>query len=205
LMTYFRNNVVHLFALPSFIANCFLNNTALRKKQVIHWFRLVYPFLKAELSMHWNARQLNAVVSKTLDWLVEEGILHNDGDLLSLSKAETVCVTGLSKGVLLSLERYYLTVSILKNKGAGLLTRMQLEKACGELAERLSRLNELDSPEFFDKALFKGFIEMLFDQIIIWADGNGKLDFGNVLDTIIDDAGLVLSHQSRHNINQLLK
>lgn len=205
LMTYFRNNIVHLFALPSFIACCFINNSTLRKKQVVHWFKLVYPFLKAELSMQWGSRQLTSVTTKTLTWLEEEGILKTEGDMLALATTNDMRMKALSKGVQLSLERYYLTVSILKAKGAGTLTRMQLEKACSESAERLSLLNELDSPEFFDKTLFKGFIEMLFDQVIIWVDSNGKLDFGDVLDSIINDAGLVLGHESRHNIHQLLK
>ena len=205
LMTYFRNNVVHLFALPSFIACCFISNTTLHKKQVIHWFKLVYPFLKAELSMHWNTRQLTAVTNKTLSCLVDEGLIEQQGELLTMVQSDVMRVTALSKGVLLSLERYYLTVVILKTKGEGVLSRVELEKLCSQVAERLSMLYELNSPEFFDKALFKGFIEMLYDQKIIWADKKGKLTFGDALNSIIDDAGLVLSHQIRRSVHQLVK
>ncbi|PCH84128.1 MAG: glycerol-3-phosphate 1-O-acyltransferase [Piscirickettsiaceae bacterium] len=205
LMTYFRNNIVHLFALPSFIACCFISNPTLHKKQVIHWFKLVYPFLKSELSMQWNTRQLTAVTNKTLSCLVDEGLIKKDGDMLSIAQQDVMRVTALSKGVLLSLERYYLTVVILKVKGEGVLSRMELEKLCSQVAERLSMLYELNSPEFFDKALFKGFIEMLYDQKFIWANDKGKLTFGAALDAIIDDAGLVLSHQIRRSVHQLVK
>jgi glycerol-3-phosphate O-acyltransferase len=205
LMTYFRNNVVHLFALPSFIACCFISNSTLHKKQVIHWFKLVYPFLKVELSMHWNTRQLTAVTNKTLNCLVDEGLIEQQDDQLSMVQNDVMRVTALSKGVLLSLERYYLTVVILKTKGEGVLSRVELEKLCSQVAERLSMLYELNSPEFFDKALFKGFIEMLYDQNIIWADKKGKLTFGDALTSIIDDAGLVLSHQIRRSVHQLVK
>lgn len=205
LMTYFRNNIVHLFALPSFIACCFISNPTLHKKQVIHWYKLVYPFLKSELSMQWNTRQLTAVTNKTLSCLIDEGLINKDGDMLSIAQEDVMRVTALSKGVLLSLERYYLTVVILKVKGEGVLSRMDLEKMCSQVAERLSMLYELNSPEFFDKALFKGFIEMLYDQKIIWANDKGKLAFGTALEAIIDDAGLVLSHQIRRSVHQLVK
>ncbi|MDX2425887.1 MAG: glycerol-3-phosphate 1-O-acyltransferase PlsB [Cycloclasticus sp.] len=205
LMTYFRNNIVHLFALPSFIACCFLSNSTLNKKQVIHWFKLVYPFLKNELSMHWNTRQLNAVISKTLTCLTEEGLLEDNGSTLSIVLAEIMKMAALSKGVLLSLERYYLTLVVLKVKGPGVLTRMDLEKLCSQMAERLMMIYQLNSPEFFDKALFKGFIEMLFEQRIIWADEKGKLTFGAELDVIIDDAGLILSQQIRRSVQQLIR
>ncbi|MFT6625544.1 MAG: glycerol-3-phosphate O-acyltransferase [Cycloclasticus sp.] len=205
LMTYFRNNIVHLFALPSFVACCFLSNSTLNKKQVIHWFKLVYPFLKTELSMHWNTRQLNAVISKTLTCLTEEGLLEDNSTTLSIVPAEIMKMNALSKGVLLSLERYYLTLVVLKAKGPGVLSRISLEKLCSQVAERLMMIYQLNSPDFFDKALFKGFIEMLFEQRIIWADEKGKLTFGAELDVIIDDAGLVLSQEIRRSVQQLIR
>lgn len=205
LMTYFRNNILHLFTLPSFIACAFLSNSSLEKKQVTHWFKLVYPFLKAELSLYWSMRQLNNVAEKVLSCLIDQGLVEQDGEKLSLVSQEVVQMSTLSKAVLLSLERYYLTAVILQKKGSGVMTRMELEKLCGQTAERLSMLYELNSPEFFDKALFKGFIEMLFSQQIIWADKNGKLAFGKALESILTDASLVLNYNMRRSVQHLVK
>jgi len=203
LMTYFRNNIVHLFVLPSFIACCFLSHKSLNKKQVIHWFKLVYPFLKEELSMHWRQRQISYAANKVLASFVEQGLANQVEDTLSVSDGNLPLMACLSGGVLLSLERFYLTVVLLKQRGHGVLTRLELEKTCGTTAEKLSELNGLNSPEFFDKASFKGFIEMLFNQSIIWADDKGKLTYGEALEAIIDDAGLVMSQQVRKNIHQI--
>lgn len=204
LMTYFRNNIVHLFVLPSFLACCFLSNESLTKKQVVHWFKLVYPFIKSELSMHWSYRQLSSAATKVIDCLADEGVLILSGDHLSVSKKGEHSMHDVSRGVLLSLERFYLTVALLQQKGKGQLTRLELEKHCGKTAEKLSELNGLNSPEFFDKASFKGFIEMLFKQRIIWADDRGKLTYGEVLESVIDDAGLVMSQQVRKNVHQII-
>jgi len=203
LMTYFRNNIVHLFVLPSFIACCFLSHQSLNKKQVIHWFKLVYPFLKVELSMHWRQRQISYAANKVLESFVAQGLVNQAEDCLSVSDGNLPLMACLSGGVLLSLERFYLTVALLKRQGHGALTRLELEKICGTTAEKLSELNGLNSPEFFDKASFKGFIEMLFNQSIIWADDKGKLTYGEALEAIIDDAGLVMSQQVRKNIHQI--
>jgi len=85
------------------------------------------------------------------------------------------------------------------------LNRMGLEGLSVKLAERISLIYEMDSPEFFDKALFKGFIEQLFNHRIIWPDEQGQITYGKALETIIDDAGLVLSQQLRGGVNQLAK
>jgi len=205
LMTYFRNNIVHLFVLPSFVACCFLSHQSLKPKQVVHWFRLVYPFLKDELSMHWSNRQITYTAKKVIASFIDQGLIKQSSDSLSVAEGHQQTMTYLSRGVLLSLERFYLTVLLLKQNGEGFFTRFELEKAAAEMAEKLSRLNGLNSPEFFDKVLFKGFIEMLYSEGIIWANDKGKLTFGKVLNAIIDDAGLVMSQQVRKNVHGLVK
>jgi glycerol-3-phosphate O-acyltransferase len=204
LMTYFRNNIVHLFVLPSFIACCFLGNESLTKKQAVHWFKLVYPFLKSELSMYWNNRQLTSAANKVIECMMSKSLMQESNGLLTVDSHQQQLMKELSGGVLLSMERFYLTVLILKRKGEGALSRFELEKVCGTTAEKLSELNGFNSPEFFDKASFKGFIEMLYTQGIIWANDKGKLTYGAVLESIIDDAGLVLSQQVRKNVDQIV-
>ncbi|HIG78427.1 MAG TPA: hypothetical protein EYQ47_00095 [Cycloclasticus sp.] len=204
LMTYFRNNIVHLFVLPSFIACCFLGNESLTKKQAVHWFKLVYPFLKSELSMYWNNRQLTSAANKVIECMMSKSLMQESNGLLTVDSHQQQLMKELSGGVLLSMERFYLTVLILKRKGEGALSRFELEKVCGTTAEKLSELNGFNSPEFFDKTSFKGFIEMLYTQGVIWANDKGKLTYGAVLESIIDDAGLVLSQQVRKNVDQIV-
>ena len=46
LLTYFRNNVAHLVAVPSLVASCFLNRHAIGTEQLRHIALAIYPFLK---------------------------------------------------------------------------------------------------------------------------------------------------------------
>lgn len=204
LMTYFRNNIIHLFALPSFIACCFVSNESVTKKQLVRWFRLVYPFLKSELSMRWGNRQLASAANKVITNFIDQGLIVESKGLLRVGRGNQEVMDGLSGGVSLSLERFYLTVLILQHEGGGNLTRFELEKICANTAEKLSEIKGLNSPEFFDKTLFKGFIEVLHNENIIWANDKGKLTYGDVLESIINDAGLVMSQQVRSNVREML-
>jgi glycerol-3-phosphate O-acyltransferase len=81
-----------------------------------------------------------------------------------------------------------------------MLTGAELENACTLTAQRLSLLNELSAPEFFDKALFRGFIQKLRERRVVWTDEAGKLDYDSALEGMVNDARLILSREVRHSI-----
>ena len=76
----------------------------------------------------------------------------------------------------------------------------ELENACTLTAQRLSLLSEQAAPEFFDKALFRGFIQKLRERKIVWTDEAGKLDYDSALDDMVRDARVILAREVRHSI-----
>jgi glycerol-3-phosphate O-acyltransferase len=80
------------------------------------------------------------------------------------------------------------------------LTGGELENACTLTAQRLGLLNELSAPEFFDKALFRGFIQKLRERKVVWTDENGKLDYDRALEDLVRDSRVILSREVRHSI-----
>lgn len=54
LMTYARNNIHHLFALPSLVANFFRSRYALSEEAVVSGCRALYPFLHAQFFLRWS-------------------------------------------------------------------------------------------------------------------------------------------------------
>ena len=71
------------------------------------------------------------------------------------------------------------------------------------MAQRMSVLYGLNSPEFFDKSLFRSFIDLLRRRNVIQASEDSKLTFGEPLLGVAADAQLVLSEQIRHSILQV--
>ncbi len=71
------------------------------------------------------------------------------------------------------------------------------------MAQRMSVLYGLNSPEFFDKSLFRNFIELLRKRNVVRTSEDGSLLFGDPLLDVATDAQLVLSEQIRHSILQV--
>lgn len=59
LMTYYRNNIIHLFALPSLIAHIVVSHQSLTNDEIHEQVELLYPFLKAELFLRYNKEELD--------------------------------------------------------------------------------------------------------------------------------------------------
>ena len=100
-------------------------------------------------------------------------------------------------------ERYYIAISVLVKNGSGTLGAGELESLCQQAAQRLSLLYAPAAPEFFDKALFRGFIQKLRELRLVWPDENSKLLFDDRLKAWAKDARVVLGRELRHTIEKI--
>ena len=71
------------------------------------------------------------------------------------------------------------------------------------MAERMAILHGLNAPEFFDKILFRRFINLLRKEGVIDADDDGQLTYKQNLEYINKDAPLVLNAEFRQSILQV--
>jgi glycerol-3-phosphate O-acyltransferase len=206
--TYFRNNVLHLFAIPSLIACCFINNATMRTEDIHRLAWRIYPYIADELFLRWREDQLPEVVSEQLRVFVSLGLLTSTGDGSIWSRppaatSEAVQLSLLAQATIQTVERYYLAIALLVKAGTGTLAPAELTGRCHLMAQRMSMLYGFNSPEFFDKELFANFIDLLRRRDVIQVDGAGKLVFNEVLLNVKIDAELVLAEQIRHSILQV--
>src|SRR5262249_36015544 len=80
LATYFRNNVLHLFAMPSLIACVFVGNAQVSTADIQRLAWRVYPYIAAELFLDWSEAQLPAIVAATLASLAAHRLIEADSD-----------------------------------------------------------------------------------------------------------------------------
>ena len=97
----------------------------------------------------------------------------------------------------------YLAIALLTQAGSGNIGQDALERRCHLMAQRMSLLYGLNSPEFFDKSLFRNFIDLLRRRGVIMISPDGALVFGEPLLGVAADAQFVLSEQIRHSILQV--
>jgi glycerol-3-phosphate O-acyltransferase len=208
LATYYRNNVLHLFAMPSLIACCFLANAGMRTEDVQRLAGRIYPYIAAELFMRWTEDELDAVVARALSALAALGLLElSQGTQLwrppPPSSAAAMQLSLLAQATIQTIERYYLAIALLVRAGSGEITQRLLEQRCQLMAQRMTMLYGFNSPEFFDASLFENFIDLLRARGVVRAGESGRLLFDDVLIRVAADAQLVLSEQIRHSILQV--
>ena len=208
LCTYYRNNVMHLFAMPSLVACAFLNNAAMRGEDVHRLAWRVYPYVRQELTLRWAEDEVPGVVDAILDTLARSGLLERSEDGRVWRRpltgtAEAVQLSLLAQATIQTLERYYLAIALLLRAGPDQLTQDGLERRCADMAQRMAMLYGLNAPEFFDRAMFRGFIGLLLRRGVIQAGAGGKLSYGEALLAVADDARIVLSEQIRNSILQV--
>jgi len=205
-LTYNRNNILHLFAVPSLIACLLQNNSSLEKKQLHRIFRSIYPYIRSELFLKWNSEEIDAVFEGWLDVLIKQKMLQQNGDLISRPAAgssQFVQLSILSRFIIQTLERYYISIAILIQNGSGKIDAAELEKQSTLMAERMSILFGLNAPEFFDKALFRNFIDKLLEKEMLTLNAANKLVFGKQVQQVIDDARFVLNAELRQAIMEV--
>ncbi|WP_409499659.1 glycerol-3-phosphate 1-O-acyltransferase PlsB [Mannheimia glucosida] len=179
LMTYYRNNVQHLFVLPSLVASMVLHHEAVSKDVVIKSVNRIYPFLQAELFLHFKQEELKAHIEAIITELSRQGVIKNESDMLMINRPHIRTLQLHSAGVREILQRYYISLSVLLEQPN--ISRGSLEKESSSIAQRLSVLHGINAPEFFDKAIFSTFTSSLKAQG--YFDGDDNLAIAKVKET----------------------
>ena len=196
LLTYFRNNIVHAFVLPSLIAALVEHNGSIKRHDLCNVIRTLYPFLKAELFLKWDDEGLKTQIAAYADALISAKLITEDAEGHLISPApnseEHNQLLVLAGPVMQSLERYYMTLALITQRGSGNISTRQVEELSHLVGQRLSVLYEFNSPEFFDKALFQGFIRVLTQQGYISTNAEGSIVFDSNFSNIAANANLVL-------------
>jgi glycerol-3-phosphate O-acyltransferase len=208
LATYYRNNIVHLFAMPSLVACVFSSNARVRTEDIQRLAWRIYPYIAAELFLRWDEQELPDVVNGVLACLEKHGLVEFDPQTREWQRPaptsiKAVQLSLLAQATIQTIERYYLAIAQLVKAGSGQITQAALEERCQLTAQRMALLYGLNSPEFFDRAMFSNFIDLLRTRQVIRNSATGKLEFDEVLMRVAADAQFVLSEQLRHSILQV--
>lgn len=207
LLAYFRNNVLHLFALPALIA-CLLNhNRYLGAQRVSEAVAGIYGLMSEELFLRWSAHELPSATEAVIEVFVKRGLLlRNDAGRLSApepNSQEFAELRMLGETLRPMLERHFLTLALLQHFGSGTRTRRTLENDCHLLAQRLALLYEFNTPEFSEKTSFSALIANFIDADLLREDQSGLLHFDNRITTPLAQATLVLPAEARQAIRRM--
>ncbi|MBU2880607.1 glycerol-3-phosphate 1-O-acyltransferase PlsB [Psychrosphaera sp. B3R10] len=174
LMSYYRNNVVHLFAVPSVIAGIILTRRNSTKRDVVEIVSSLIPLLRDEFFM--TITDLELYIDNTIEYFESHDViqLNSDGEFLVDRQSDGYSQLNLLARIMKdTLQRYALTF----NRVAQLdgVQRGELERDCLKLAKRLLKLHDLKAPEYFDKKVISGLVTCIREQKLVKIDEAGLM------------------------------
>ncbi|GGB41593.1 glycerol-3-phosphate acyltransferase [Oceanisphaera marina] len=151
LLSYYRNNILHLFALPALLATVIERHEGIVTSELLRRLQRLYPLLKAELFLNVPCEALSAQIETQLAALEQLGLIRFHHQGWWVDPQQQLQLLLLARIIRPSLQRYGVVVACLKYGVA----RQQLQDDSQQLAEYLAMLHGIQAPELFDKTLFK--------------------------------------------------
>ncbi|GHC16053.1 glycerol-3-phosphate acyltransferase [Kushneria pakistanensis] len=205
LLTWYRNNVLHLFALHALVAFAFRNNTRLDFATLESLLAPIWPALQQEFFIEDDTQDFAERLRNVLDVFVAQGLLtqHDDnwqrpgtGD----EARERLYLLG--RAIQPTLERGFILFSTLMHYPNGTISREMLEAQSQLLAERLTRLQGLNAPEFFDRRLFAGLLDTLERDGWLW-QSQERLNFDTRLPDALMKSRMLFDPTLLHRLTEL--
>lgn len=171
LMTYYRNNIIHLLAIPSLIAQMLVRHQQLSLQQIQRNVALIYPFLKQELFLSVEQKRLAELTEAYIEELAHQGLVTiDDQHNVAMNQANNQVLVLLGRTITETLQRYSIALNLLVSSPD--LGKSDLEQKSQDIAQRLGRLHGINAPEFFDKGAFSAMFATLKQEAYLDGDGN---------------------------------
>lgn len=172
LMTFYRNTILHLFALPSLIATLIERNEGINDIDLLARCRRIYPLLKNELFLRYELEELDTQVPAILAAFQELALIEEHNDGYWVRPEEQMRLLLLGQSIQETLQRYAITLSQIQQQPA--ITLQQLESDSQMMAVRLATLHGIHAPEFSDKSLFKTLLLSLQQEQYLQCQGDDQ-------------------------------
>ncbi|MBE6423576.1 glycerol-3-phosphate 1-O-acyltransferase PlsB [Succinivibrio dextrinosolvens] len=174
-LTYFQNNIVHLFALPALLANIILRNGHILHEDVRSHARSLFYFLRHELFAPVDEKDLDNLIDKHIENFLNEGYITRDKDMLFVSGDGYQEFYILSRCIYHNLVRYLVAVTALKDTEDGKSDVPEFIEKCLSYSKRLPVEVTNNSPEFADPILFKIMCATFIRHSYFYVKEDGKL------------------------------
>jgi len=161
-MTYYRNNILLLFALPSLIAAIFIYKGSKTRAQLVEIIEPLYPLFQAEFFLGFEHDARETYIDSVLAALIELGLIELVDQQYRLISETRSQLFIMAQHIQETLERYAIVLKILERKPK--IERAALSQESHALAQRLSKIHGINAAEFFDKQVLTTFISGLKEQ-----------------------------------------
>lgn len=219
-LTYFRNNVLHCFALPGLIACLIVQYGVIGQTKLARLSRELYVLLESELFLpRWRestdetpdgeeASQQSASVpafapfDRTLATLVSDGWIAREAEANVITASPQGTDSAMHLEVLAStmrptLTRHALMLALVVRGESGSRSREAVETLCQQAAQHLAMTHVFNAPEFSDRTQFRSAFDALLRANLVRLDSAGSVHFDAALLARAEDASFLLPPDTR--------
>ena len=201
IMSYYRNNISHLFIIPALISTAVLQHRSLTQVQLLNICEQLLPLLEHELFL--EPTDLTQYVQNILQFLVAQGLLTcNAAHYSSTTVAEKLTQLKLlahnSNDIV---QRYAIVLNLLQQQRN--IQRSLLEQDCQQLAQRLLTMHGIDAPEYHDKQLFATLVHGLNDAGYIAEAADEQLQPHHNFEPLLETVNALVLAEVLQTIRQI--
>lgn len=180
LFNYYRNNILHLFAVPSLIALHLFKQHSTTIAQCQQLVKTFYPLFAKE----WYLQPLDEnYITRILANFADQNLIEFDGDNIHITNSND-CLAKLEmlgRALSFTLQRYAIVIGFIQTSDG--IEKAELERESQVLAQRLGTLHGIKTPEFFDKKVLVSFIENLRGESLITEGDKGLVGSTQLCET----------------------
>ena len=180
-LSFYKNNIVHLFILYSLICESLKFIKKASKEEIIKLIEMIYPIFAKDFHLK-NEIIDKGSISNAIKVLQSKEILVEDkaGNIMppaenSLFFHNYIALSNLCEP---SLKRFYIVMSTIWKSES--ILKDDLNIKCKKLAEDLEKIEGWPYPEFSDKAKFDNFVYMMKQTKFFREDSEGKLSASKI-------------------------
>lgn len=223
-LTYFRNNVLHGFALPGLLACLVVQHGVIGETKLARLSRAWYVLFEAELFLPpWRD-------ADTMDDESDDGsprgrgkasgdgrfplfghvlaAMEREGWLQVEREARVISAPTLGSDAAMRLEllaatmrptllRHALMLALAGRMPTGEQTRERIETLCQQSSQHLAMTHVFNAPEFSDRTQFRSAFEALVQANLLRVDEGGVVHYGDALNAQAEEAIFLLPPDSR--------
>lgn len=204
LLTYYRNNISHLFALPSLIARHIQSARETSLHEITSFCSNIYPFIQREFTLRWSLEEVGSQCQKIVGLFEFHGLIKVGDKVITTAiqgSNQFASLHELAEIIEPTLERFSIVNALLAAEEGR--SMQSLESDAAAIAQQLSVIYGINSPDFFEKSLFSTYIRSLNAQGLL-ATENGMVEEGDGLKELAAATASTLDAGVLHNVLQAI-
>ncbi len=210
LISYYRNNIAHIYILPALIARFFHQQEEMYAASLAKGCAEIYSILSEDSVRRWSDDEIEGVVLEYADVLVEMGLLRKVGDYAYRrpppQSDESAVLDILSQVMGVTFDRFIITAVLLaKHSERGFVNSEEFLLQCERMTQRFAILNGLNNPEISEKTFIQKHIQLLKKKGLLITVDEKSLSVDPRVSSLAQYSKSLLSSDALRSVERIFK